>query len=227
MTYPVGGPSKNLAQRLWVVYSLERAADQATMPVSFAIVTVAITYAATTIAVTINYTGTLPHLVRALIPLVMVGLYTAIAGLDASSQVRGHYMDELEQRLNELHRADPECPIGNQEVPAPGLRQLISRLEPRAKKSSRSRTVISTATHPYLLAAVFILIYIFFILFRDGPIRWPEWTAFVIYAAMMGWNTMIILRAPSRSFYERQRARMSIEVMEDVEPSEPPNGSEP
>ena len=211
MGFPVSGDNGDLAERLWSVYSLERAADQATTPVSFALATVGITYAGTTIAVLINFSKVLPQVVHVLIPLALVGLYTSLTAIDSTSQARGRYMDELEEQLAKLHAADPAVTAAGISTPAPAVRQMTAPIHRRVAQPSKPKVLPAATFHPDALSGYFVIAYLIFILFFNGPVKWPEWISFTLYLVMMLHNFYQLLTAQTISRYEKLRSRVQLQ----------------
>lgn len=204
MAFPVSGSDSELAQRLWSVYELERHADQATTPVSFALATVGITYMATTVAIVLNLARPVPTLVSVLLPLAPIGLFTSLTSIDASSQARSWYLDQLEKQLNLLHVMDlyfagydtSRAPA----VPAPAWRHLTRPLYRGAAPKSRLRASLSLALHPYILAGIFVVAYAIYILIVHQPPTHLHVSAAAAYLALMGRNfhSIAVAKTPRR-----------------------------
>jgi len=193
LSFPVEGVGARRAERLWAVYNLERAADQATPPVSFAITTVGITYLATTLALLVTRGGAaLPLGVELLLPLAPVGLFTSLTGLDQVSQRRGLYLDALEAELAGYDRADLRQELGD----AIGNRVAL----PDMRRHSRQvighgvRRLLGLALHPYSLGAIFVVSYVVYVLdLRSGG--WRQALASGAYVLLMLRNVKALLRS--------------------------------
>lgn len=175
----------NATERIWNVYALERGADQAMPPVSFALATVGITYMAATVALLVN-AGAVSLPLTLLIPLAPVGFYTALVGLDAASQERARYLDELEEFLQTAHEGEGIGPS------APAWRKRSKGIFYR----SGIWGLLAAVTHPYIQSALYVVAFSSYVLFRLDQHEQPEnvvaWTAYVV---AMSLNILRLLRS--------------------------------
>jgi hypothetical protein len=211
MAFPVEGDEHDRAERLWSVYALERSADQTTPAVSFAIATVGITYAATTVAVLLGTApGTVSAAVRLTMPLVIVGLFTALVVQDATSQVRGFYLNDLEVELARLSGRDYGAPDRSNDVVIPAYRQLSRPvlLAGTARKPSKLKICLFALAHPYSLSGAFVTAYTLFVVCFNGPVEWPEIVAAIAYCLAMVGNFVRLGFARSEKRYRVLQSRL-------------------
>ena len=118
-------------------------------------------------------------------------------------------MDELEEQLAKLHAADPALAAMGISTPAPAVRQMTAPFHRRAQPSI-PKALMAATFHPYALSGYFVIAYLAFILFFNGPVRWPEWASFSLYVVMMLYNFYQLLTSQTSSRYEKLRARVEL-----------------
>jgi hypothetical protein len=195
MPFPIDGPEANRAERLWSVYALERSADQATPQVSFTIATVSVTYIATTIALLLSRSAAtpLPVLITLLIPVLPVGLFSSLVAQNQESQIRGYYLNLLE---NELRRMDGVDHRGNTIPPAPPLPAFrLWSSSPAMAETVTYKNAIIVLLQPYFLATAIIEVYVLYVLDFYQATNTYALVATVAYTSLMLSNAVQIYRS--------------------------------
>lgn len=232
MTFPVAGDEERRAERLWAVYSLERLADQATPAVSFALATVAITYVATTLALLLTVAhNEVPLLAQVVLPLAPVGIFTALTQIDATSQARGQYLDDLERELNLLHAYDsstapgPDGRVHAPALPAPAFRHLMKPLYRQHGRAGSVRYWPRLLVQPYTLAGLFVVAYSVYVLDVGIGVGAPQIVATLVYIACMvaNFRSLVVAKSPMR--YKELRSRGDLALYRGTDVTEVPSAS--
>jgi hypothetical protein len=175
---------------------------------------VAITYVATTLALLLTVAhNDVPLVAQVVLPLAPVGIFTALTQIDATSQARGQYLDDLEKELNLLHAYDSSAapgPGGRVQpptLPAPAFRHLMKPLYRQPGQAGSVRYWPQLLVQPYTLAGLFVVAYSVYVLDVGVHLGAPQIIATSVYVACMAANFRSLLVAKSPTRYRELRRR--------------------